>query len=778
MQAQVLQERGLLDQAEALLPDLVTSGDDDTVKCAKKQRAQLIALRAKARDPRGVAERLGAQSTGSVVPVLLGAAVGLLVAFLLWRLARIAFPPSPTTLRTHRQWAGWYAGAGLVVAAGAVGALLSAYLHDSWPAPLTLNRNWWLFGLLAVLVAAHATLTPMNAGKGSLAVALQWAAWSWILVAAFAGFMAAAAWGWARQWFGVAAAVAATILLGLWAGSKLRLSFGEFKGGTDVPAGFAAAVAAELVALGEEAPRGVFMVAGTDETQLPTDKLGALPGGKWAAALVSVWRAATPSSDLIVTGGFLAKEGGEQRVAVSLRRGRRVESSATIESRSFAVADGTASAAQPPSNDAAKAAQPTAERAAVWHDLATGTAAWLLFELKTLTGDDKTRLAGAKHWQSIAFNAVATHRRDEGHDKAALELLLRAVNEDPGNLAAQYGRLALEALQINGLDKDAERRYQGAYQALQALPIDEYARMPLGWRRAYMSNALLSNMAKVSSDKAKALGEGNGRRDAETADQNYAEKAAIGLGELIDRLRPVTEEKYQALKDYLLSLSRPACLGVAVLPQARSDVVEDAVRKATTCTRGDLKELKTQPTTTDIKNHALAWLDPKQLDLLAPRPAYNAACARTALENVHIGENEQPPEKLETLLRRAFQQQPLAKYAEQDPFLQVLQQEWWYKDLRADADVDMEPTGLAAFMAVNGHEKALEGVGIKTLKELHDRLHEEGEPQTLAKELRLPVEQLLRWRALLDVWALNIPIRWINILQVIGVDSVTSLSGQ
>jgi hypothetical protein len=81
VQAQVLQERGLLDQAEALLPDLVTSGDDDTVKCAKKQRAQLIALRAKARDPRGVAERLGAQSTGSVVPVLLGAAVGLLVAF-------------------------------------------------------------------------------------------------------------------------------------------------------------------------------------------------------------------------------------------------------------------------------------------------------------------------------------------------------------------------------------------------------------------------------------------------------------------------------------------------------------------------------------------------------------------------------------------------------------------------------------------------------------------------------------------------------------------------
>jgi hypothetical protein len=762
--AKALREAESFDQAEALLNRLVASGDSDTVACAKQELGALAADRIRASDSRGVVERLSAQSSGSVVPVLLAASVTLLVALILWRLRQGAFPPPPRTARTRRLWARC-AGAGLTASAVSVGALVGAYLSGSWLTQSFLDRLQpsspvlWLIGFVCVIgCALIAIWLGRRLASAEQPVLTGPAAWVGLPLAAVAGLTAATLWAVARQWLSVAAAVAAVVLLTAWAGSRLRLSFGEFKGGEKAPKGFAGAVAAELMSLGTEAPRGVDLVAGTDQTQLPADALGALPGGKWASALLAAWRAITPSVDLVVTGEFL-EESEKSAVAVTLRRGRRVQSSVTIESQMFDSAGANTAASKPP-NEA---------RMAVWHDLATAVAAWLLHELPRMTGEDLRGLAGAKRWQSTALNAVAAHRLEEHQDAAALPLLLRAVSLDPANIAAQYGRLALEARRINGSAPDAGRRYGSTYEALRGLPLEGPAHTMLRWRRTYNMSTMLVNGVRAA-----------GRKRLPMRPDRAAEEAAKELGQLITELRSVKDQKTEPLAQELLDLSRPACLGAALLAGTDTDAVRTAVSIATADTHESRNVLAQQ---TQLRSHINRWLDPKKFELLEPRASYNAACTRVLLDRKAAVKPEKGPRKLEAFLHRAFQDRRLAEYAGRDPFLKELWGLPWFRHLQEEAGVQPKPIGLAAFAAVSGHTEALAKADVDTLKELHARLQQDEERRELSSMRGLPEQQLLRWRTILDLWSLpgteqSIPIETINLLVAVGIDSIAALSTQ
>lgn len=277
--------------------------------------------------------------------------------------------------------------------------------------------------------------------------------------------------------------------------SRRSLSFGEFKATDDKAAtGLASLAAAAFAGMAQGPPRGIDIVRASDVAESPVAQVAALAPNRIVTALLALWKALVPATDLTLDAQVIDESGGSRLVVVALRRRGRTIETETLPARLF------------PLDPTAPTAQETADRDV---DLANATAAWLLVLLTRPRREP--RLYGAQRWEGLALNAAASRRLDRQDYDGAQALLARASQHDPENLALTFGWQNLRLRTLHEPD-DAHRQ---AVQELRLLYQQEVtgqagrgrlAGLPLGWRITYGLGAAAANLAMAGPAGSRARG--------------------------------------------------------------------------------------------------------------------------------------------------------------------------------------------------------------------------------------------------------------------------------
>ncbi|WP_353708578.1 hypothetical protein ABRQ22_03375 [Cellulosimicrobium sp. ES-005] len=200
-------------------------------------------------------------------------------------------------------------------------------------------------------------------------------------------------------------AVAGVLILANWVATRLRLTVvATGSDGSAAPAR-AAHIAALVGDLGARPSRGVEIPRGSDVSGLG-DAVAAVPGGSWAAAVVTLVESLLGSAPWRV----LVDEKSDGVVAVVVTRNGVQVASAPVDRSTFGLGEGV--------------------------DAHRFSAAVVLTSLARAYPTEFDGLAGATDWRSLGLHYVATTdlRRDEA---AQREALAQAVDLDPGNWLAQ-----------------------------------------------------------------------------------------------------------------------------------------------------------------------------------------------------------------------------------------------------------------------------------------------------------------------------------------------------
>lgn len=421
--AQQLVASGPKDQAEDLVGQLIASGDDAAMKCAKALKAQLADQKS---EPPGHLSLLIDYGKNRFLEHAVAVAIAVFALLLALRLLGTAMPLSARGHTVQRTVGNLYTRVAAVLGAFALGALaadVSAVVTDLEPGPLwSQNHGYWasavgLFALVLVCIGRLSARFP----TGTIALTTT----GLILATAVGAQVQYSHLGWRVLY--LAPAALAALLVGFWAAGKLRVTIKTIEG-SGVPAGIASAISASFDALSTRSAGSVYLATNAPATP-PEIKFGTVPGSSVLSTLLTLWRAITPSNDLTVSGAAIVESDKAVRLSLNLNRGGRPFHSTTISSRGFWA-------------DTTKASE--LEQSSLWSDLSVAIAAWLLIEVYTLKGQQpKSSLNGATRWQGIALNHIAARRRTAGKAAAAKTLIDRACELDPINAAAQYSRLAL-----------------------------------------------------------------------------------------------------------------------------------------------------------------------------------------------------------------------------------------------------------------------------------------------------------------------------------------------
>ena len=228
-------------------------------------------------------------------------------------------------------------------------------------------------------------------------------------------------------------------------GVQIGLRFqGQAKDGTD-DAALGDAVRARLHSLGSETPRGIELTQQTDVSTLPSDALALLPEGtlsKAATLLLGLFQSSQPWKVVVseqATGG----------ISVSVLRNGLVVKASVIRVRDLGLTPSTSSpAAEADKGSSSSGDSPSSsiapDEAA---QLYTAAAALVLCELSYRYAHLRPGLSGAKRWQSIASQSLATDMANGLDQDDRLELLSNAVAFDGRNVSA---RLALQNMRYRG----------------------------------------------------------------------------------------------------------------------------------------------------------------------------------------------------------------------------------------------------------------------------------------------------------------------------------------
>jgi uncharacterized protein DUF4332 len=274
------------------------------------------------------------------------------------------------------------------------------------PWPLSLKpRSRRTLGLVAI---AAWLLTLVTFVSGLLLAVFDWRGWRWLVAGAMAlalGAVAVGSWYWRLR-------------------IGLQLEVCDEKGDLDRTS--TAHLAERLRALGTEPPDGIRMTRQTDVTGLPETALSVLPGGSYFAVAVRVL-----SANVVVS---------PWRATVTLIDPDRV--SVVVERHGHLVAREVADRRQLWFRDAKPTDMPDLGNVG----LLTIAAAIILCAMATAHTQLRYGLSGARRWESIAGQVIATTLLSPvDHPNARAALLARAVDFDEDNFAA---RLAL--LQLSG----------------------------------------------------------------------------------------------------------------------------------------------------------------------------------------------------------------------------------------------------------------------------------------------------------------------------------------
>ncbi|MER7045871.1 DUF4332 domain-containing protein [Streptomyces jumonjinensis] len=231
----------------------------------------------------------------------------------------------------------------------------------------------------------------------------------------------------------IALAVIGVVLTAATMGQNLRLQVEVQKPDGTVSAGSTDYLLARVKGLGAESPKALngatSGLATTPLSKITSEDLSALPAGKVAGALSRLLFAARP--DLTWRARVTLVDA--DRVAMTLSRNGRYAESAV-----FSRPDLGLSAVPTEPAEADRAAEQDRANA----QLLTGAAAFILLRLSKAHLELQDDLYGAERWQSVALQVIATSRSLMGDgvkaDDERVELLSRAMDEDPGYVLARF----------------------------------------------------------------------------------------------------------------------------------------------------------------------------------------------------------------------------------------------------------------------------------------------------------------------------------------------------
>ena len=292
-------------------------------------------------------------------------------------------------------------------------------------------------------------------------------------------------------WWTLALLLALAVVAGLWLSNavRTRAPVRVAVSGDDTDA-LEPQVVAQLHALGESSASGVYAPANTDVSDSGVSAALDQISNPVVKALAAIWHAVQLGSGDRVEVSVVTPDDAPCTATVTLYAGRRLVSTAMV--------DGSAFCADP-------AAPTDAEIADSPRDVATGVAATILLGRLDLGSPSRAvsareRLYGATDPLGVALAAVAARRLSQGEAAASSALYARAVDRDPANKSARFGRISA-VLRTYPTGRTAQRLID----QLEELGADESDASPLGWRIDYTRAAAIVNAALADRTANRAL---------------------------------------------------------------------------------------------------------------------------------------------------------------------------------------------------------------------------------------------------------------------------------
>jgi len=219
---------------------------------------------------------------------------------------------------------------------------------------------------------------------------------------------------------------------------------GHDKAGAD-DAGLGAFVRARLYSLGSQEPKGILVTQQTDTSTLPSGALGLIPAGslaKVAALFVSLFAPPTPWR-VDVT------EQDDGSIVVAIRRNGRVADAAVIRPSTLELPSKPANGGNAADGGGAAAgAGPSAGdpggsgAGGDWTtELRTAAATFILLALSRRFHHLRAGLCGATDWRSVALQVIAADPASQLSAEEKHAVLVHAVADDRGNMAAELALL-------------------------------------------------------------------------------------------------------------------------------------------------------------------------------------------------------------------------------------------------------------------------------------------------------------------------------------------------
>ena len=276
--------------------------------------------------------------------------------------------------------------------------------------------------------------------------------------------------GWWWLGFLVAAGllvVAGCVLMGwcLRSGIRIQTTVTNEEGSQDNAA--RAFLVGRLDALGAKPPRGFDLTQDTDVTSL-TDVVALLPGGGFLSALVSFLTANGPVTPWQAAVTLI----NQDQLLVTLHRNRRlVVTCLANRAALFFPASGSANVT------------------AIGENGMLTIAAAIILVTMAMAKDSPLRagLSGATRWESVAGQVLATQQGLGGSDDLSQALLDRAVDIDPGNLAAREAKIAMGGRRAS--DPASRREFADQISRLAGINWEDPGNRPLQLRVFYSGAA-------------------------------------------------------------------------------------------------------------------------------------------------------------------------------------------------------------------------------------------------------------------------------------------------
>lgn len=304
-------------------------------------------------------------------------------------------------------------------------------------------------------------------------------------------------------------------------GQNLRLQVEVHQANGELSAASSDYLLARMKDLGTEAPalHKATSARSTPLSQIPVEELSVLPAGKVVGALSRLFFTLRP--DLTWRARVTLVD--DNRAATALSRNGQHAASAV-----FSRADLKLPTEQDP--DRARA------------QMLTGAAAFILVHLSAVHEDLQDGLYGASQWRSVALQVIARSRSlladDEKRDATRVQILAKAVDEDPGNELARFDYMWAKYDQEPNADTDFgafAREIDAQYERskLSATSSHDEGWMPLKIQVLYSS----------ASQWLNAYVEGDGTADERASMLASARRSAEALNHLCDPSKTCWERK-------------------------------------------------------------------------------------------------------------------------------------------------------------------------------------------------------------------------------------------